>query len=66
MEERKPLTDEEGEVRELTAEDLKRFRPAADVLTTTLKARLAIRKRGARISPSHQRASHDPPVVAGG
>ena len=29
---RKPLTDKEGEVRELTAEDFKRFRPAREVM----------------------------------
>jgi uncharacterized protein (DUF4415 family) len=30
---RAPLTDAEGEVRELTAEDFKHFRPARDVLS---------------------------------
>jgi hypothetical protein len=31
MKKRPPLTDEEGEVRELTVEDFKRFRPIAEV-----------------------------------
>lgn len=29
---KKPLTDKEGEVREITAEDMKDFRPAKEVL----------------------------------
>jgi hypothetical protein len=32
MPKHKPMTDETGEVRELLMEDLKRFRPALDVL----------------------------------
>ncbi len=32
MKRRKPLTDAEGEVRELTAADMKLFKPAAQVL----------------------------------
>lgn len=32
----KPLTDEDGEVRELTAEDMTRFRPSAAVLPPEL------------------------------
>ena len=43
MASRKPLTDEDGEVRELTAEDFKHFRPAAEVLSPSLLAMLGIR-----------------------
>jgi hypothetical protein len=34
----KPLTDKSGEVRELTREDMKLFRPAAEVLPQDLLA----------------------------
>ena len=47
-----PLTNEEGEVRELTRDDFKRARPAAEVLPGILGAELAAeilkRKRGQR------------------
>jgi uncharacterized protein (DUF4415 family) len=43
-----PLTDKSGEVRELTREDMKRFRPAAEVLPQELLAVLPKRKRGQR------------------
>ena len=36
MTKRKPLIDATGEVRELTAADLRRFKPAADVLPPEL------------------------------
>ena len=39
----RPLTDEEGEVRELLLEDMKRFRPAAEVLPPSLAAKLGIK-----------------------
>jgi len=42
----KPLTDKSGEVRELTKADMKRFRPAADVLPPELLAVLPKRKPG--------------------
>ena len=32
MTKRAPLTDDDGEVRELTASDLRHFKPAADVM----------------------------------
>lgn len=44
----KPLTDEAGEVRELTAADLKRMKPASDVLPAELVAVLPKRKPGQR------------------
>jgi uncharacterized protein (DUF4415 family) len=36
-----PLTDADGEVRELTAEDFKHFRPAAEVLPELFSTELA-------------------------
>ncbi len=36
----KPLTDAEGEVRELTLADMKRFRPIAEVLPKSLRTKL--------------------------
>jgi len=45
---RKPLTDESGEVRELTREDTRRFRPADEVLPPELLAALPKRNRGQR------------------
>ena len=43
MKNRLPLTDAEGEVRELTAEDLREFRPAAEVLSPALLKKLGVR-----------------------
>ncbi len=43
MRNRKPLTDKDGEVRELLLEDIKRFRPIAEVLPPSLLAKLNIR-----------------------
>ena len=40
-----PLTDEEGEVRELSADDFKRFKPASEVLPPELSAVLPRRGR---------------------
>ncbi|OPY16050.1 MAG: hypothetical protein A4E69_00319 [Syntrophus sp. PtaB.Bin138] len=49
---KKPLTDESGEVRELTKEDMKRFRPAKEALPKILgektAAELLKRKPGRR------------------
>ena len=42
MANRLPLTDEEGEVRELTEEDFAHFRPATEVLPTSLLQKLGI------------------------
>jgi uncharacterized protein (DUF4415 family) len=52
MKKPKPLTDEEGEVRELLLEDLKRFRPAAEVLSPTVAGKLGVkvRQKGDRVS----------------
>jgi uncharacterized protein (DUF4415 family) len=51
---RKPLTDEEGEVRELTREEIFAMRPAAEVLPPELLAILPKRlpgQRGAQKAP---------------
>ena len=44
----KPLTDSEGEVRELEAEDIRAMRPAAEVLPAELVAILPKRRPGQR------------------
>ena len=49
----KPLTDAKGEVRELTATDMKRFRPAKEVLPGTLLAKLKV--RGPQKTPTKER-----------
>lgn len=48
-----PLIDDDGEVRELTAEDLKQFKPAREVLPPALYAGLVALKatRGAQKAP---------------
>ncbi len=45
---KKPLTNKSGEVRELMAEDIANFRPAAEVLPKELLAILPKRARGER------------------
>jgi uncharacterized protein (DUF4415 family) len=45
---KKPLTDEEGEVRELTREEIFAMRPAAEVLPPELNAILTKRRPGQR------------------
>ena len=54
-----PLTDEEGEVRELTAADLARFRPAYEVLPPELVAILREQRRirGAQKAPTKKLVS---------
>jgi len=47
-----PLTDADGEVREITDADMARFRPAHEVLPATLHAALGIRRRGAQRTPT--------------
>ena len=49
----KPLTDAQGEVRELTAADMKHFRPANHVLPDTLLTRLNV--RGPQKAPTKER-----------
>jgi uncharacterized protein (DUF4415 family) len=48
MKKRKPLTDEDGEVRELMAEDIRAMRPMAEVLPPELVKIILSRKRGER------------------
>jgi uncharacterized protein (DUF4415 family) len=45
---RKPLSNRDGEVRELTRKDLRQFRPAGEVLPGDLAALLPKRKPGQR------------------
>ena len=49
---RKPLIDADGEVRELTSQDLTTFRPAHDVLPLHLQEALGMRRRGAQKEPT--------------
>ena len=49
---RKPLTDKEGEVRELTAKDFRHFRPA-DSLSPSLARKLGV--RGLQKTPTKER-----------
>lgn len=53
MANRKPLIDADGEVRELGAEDMAKFRPAADVLPASLKKKLGV--RGPQKTPTKER-----------
>jgi uncharacterized protein (DUF4415 family) len=53
MRKSRPLIDAEGEVRELTAADMKRLRPAKEVLRGTLLAKLKM--RGPQKSPVKER-----------
>lgn len=55
MKNKKPLTNKEGEVRELETEDFKDFRPAPEVLSSTLRKKLATHKRGPQKAPTKQR-----------
>ena len=57
---RKRLTDRDGEVRELKVEDLRRMRPASEVLPGELLAVLPKRKpgqRGPQKSPTKQQVT---------
>ena len=49
----KPLIDAEDEVRELTAADMKHFRPAKEVLPGSLLAKL--KRRGPQKTPTKER-----------
>jgi len=52
MKKHTPLTDENGEVRELTEQDMARFRPAHEVLPLALQKTLGIRRRGPQKTPT--------------
>lgn len=53
MARRKPLTDANGEVRELTAEDMAKFKPAAEILPPSLRKKLGV--RGPQKTPTKER-----------
>ena len=53
MPNRKPLIDADGEVRALTAADMKRFRPAKEVLPASLYEKLKV--RGLQKTPTKER-----------
>ena len=63
MKKRIPLIDNEGEVRELTAADMRTFKPAGEVLPLALQKSLGMRARGPQKSPTKVsttiRLSHD-------
>jgi len=46
MSKRIPLIDDDGEVRELTAADMRVFKPASEVLSLALQKTLGMRTRG--------------------
>lgn len=52
MNKRTPLTDADGEVRELRAEDMVQFRPAGEALPQALREALGIRRRGPQKAPT--------------
>ena len=54
MTKRTPLTDANGEVRELTAADLRRFKPATEVLPPELLKVIGIKPRGPQKAPTKQ------------
>ena len=49
---KKPMSDADGEVRELTRQDLGGFKPAVDVLPAELQATLGLRRRGPQKAPT--------------
>ena len=54
MTKRTPLIDANGEIRELTAADLRRFKPAAEVLPPELLKTMGIKPRGPQKAPTKQ------------
>jgi uncharacterized protein (DUF4415 family) len=55
MAKRKPLIDSQGEVRELTAKNMGRFKPAAEVLPPSLRKKLGV--RGPQKAPTKERVT---------
>jgi uncharacterized protein (DUF4415 family) len=51
MANRKPLIDEDGEVREITAEDVAHFKPFSALPESEQKMLLSLRKRGPQKAP---------------
>ena len=54
MTKRAPLIDTDGEVRELTAADLRRFKPADQMLPPELLKTMGIKPRGPQKAPTKQ------------
>jgi uncharacterized protein (DUF4415 family) len=54
MTKRAPLIDDDGEVRELSAADLRRFKPAAEVLPPELLKVMGVKPRGPQKAPTKQ------------
>ena len=54
MTKRAPLIDDDGEVRELTATDLRRFKPAAEVLPPEFLKVMGVKPRGPQKAPTKQ------------
>ena len=52
MSKRIPLIDDDGEVRELTAADMRVFKPASEVLPLALQKKLGMRPRGPQKAPT--------------
>ncbi len=50
-----PLVDADGEVREITDDDFKHFKPASEVLPPILQKKLGIRGRGPQRQPTKER-----------
>jgi len=55
MAKRKPLIDRDGEVRELTSADMAKFKPAAEVLPSSLRKKLGV--RGPQKAPTKERVT---------
>ena len=51
MNKRIPLIDDDGEVRELTAADMRMFKPASEVFPPALQKTLGMRPRGTQKAP---------------
>jgi uncharacterized protein (DUF4415 family) len=49
----KPLVNDRGDVRELSAADLKKFRPSRDVLPSSLRKKVGV--RGPQKTPTKER-----------
>ena len=54
MTKRAPLTDSDGEVRELTATDLRHFKPVAQAMSPELLKVMGIKPRGLQKAPTKQ------------
>ncbi len=54
MSKREPLIDEHGEVRELTSDDLRLFKPAHEVLPPDLQKVLGMKPRGPQKVPTKE------------